>query len=308
MITELTVKQMAAALAAGEFSAEEAVAAYLQRIETLDAELNAYITVTAEQALAAARASDARRARGENLSPLDGVPMALKDIICTDGVATTCASRMLEHYLPPYNATCWQRLADAGAVLLGKLNMDEFAMGSSTETSAFGVTRNPHDRERVPGGSSGGSAAAVAADMAVYALGTDTGGSVRQPAHFCGVVGIKPTYGRISRFGVVPYASSLDQVGILAKDCWDAAAVLETIAGQDKMDSTSAPAAVGPYAAACAEDIRGLRIGLVKEFISDAIAPPIRQALQAAAEKLAGLGAEVEEVSLPHSSYALPAY
>lgn len=308
MITELTVKQMAAALAAGEFSAEEAVAAHLQRIETLDAKLNAYITVTAEQALAAARASDARRARGENLSPLDGVPMALKDIICTDGVATTCASRMLEHYLPPYNATCWQRLADAGAVLLGKLNMDEFAMGSSTETSAFGVTRNPHDRERVPGGSSGGSAAAVAADMAVYALGTDTGGSVRQPAHFCGVVGIKPTYGRISRFGVVPYASSLDQVGILAKDCWDAAAVLETIAGQDKMDSTSAPAAVGPYAAACAEDIRGLRIGLVKEFISDAIAPPIRQALQAAAEKLAGLGAEVEEVSLPHSSYALPAY
>lgn len=308
MITDLTIKETAAALAAGQFTAVEAAEAHLERIAALDGKLNAFIRTTPEQARAAARASDARRARGEALSPLDGVPMALKDIICTDGVPTTCASRILENYLPPYNATCWQRLADAGAVLLGKLNMDEFAMGSSTETSAFGVTHNPHDLARVPGGSSGGSAAAVAADLAVYTLGTDTGGSVRQPAHFCGVVGVKPTYGRISRFGVVPYASSLDQVGILAKDCYDAATVLETIAGQDKMDSTSAPAEVGAYREACGREIHGMRVGVPREFISGAIDSAIRQALRQAAERLTGLGALVEEVSLPHSAQALPAY
>lgn len=307
-ITDMTIKDMAAALAAKQISAEEATQAHLQRIEQLDSRLNSYISVTADQALAAARASDERRARGEVRSELDGVPMALKDIICAKGTHTTCASKMLESYVPPYNATCWQRLEDAGAVLLGKVNMDEFAMGSSTESSAFGATRNPFDTERVPGGSSGGSAAAVAADLAVYSLGTDTGGSVRQPAHFCGVVGLKPTYGRVSRFGVVPYASSLDQVGVLAKSCYDAGLVLETIAGQDKYDSTSAPYPLKQYSSVCGTDISGMRIGIPREFISDAIDSEILAQLEEAIAQLRNLGATVEEVSLPHTAYALPAY
>ena len=307
-ITDMTARDLSQALARGDLSSREATVAYLERIKRLDGKLNAYITVTEEQALAAADASDARRSRGETLSPLDGVPMALKDIICTNGVRTTAASKILYNFVPPYNATCWQKLADAGAVLLGKVNMDEFAMGSSTESSAFGPTRNPWDPERVPGGSSGGSAAAVAAGLACYSLGTDTGGSVRQPAHFCGVVGLKPTYGRISRYGVIPYASSLDQVGVLSQTCYDAASVLELVAGQDKMDSTSAPAEVERYTAACEQDVDGMRIGLPREFLSQAIAPDIAFALRQAADKLASLGARVEEISLPHSSYALPTY
>ena len=307
-ITDMTIKDMAEALGKKEFSAAEATQAHLERIDAYDDKIGSFLNVTREKALAAARASDARRAKGEALSPLDGIPMALKDIICTDGVATTCGSRILENYIPPFNATCWQRLSDAGAVLLGKLNMDEFAMGSSTENSAFGVTHNPFDMERVPGGSSGGSAAAVAADFVTYALGTDTGGSVRQPAHFCGVVGIKPTYGRISRYGVVPYASSLDQVGVLAKDCYDAASVLEIISGQDKMDSTSAPIPVGAYRDACGQDIAGRKIGVPREFLSEAIDPAIQTELESTMVRLRELGAEVEEVSLPHSHYALPAY
>ena len=304
----MTARDLSGALARKELSSREATSAYLDRIHRLDGELNTYITVTEEEALAAADASDSRRARGEVLSPLDGVPMALKDIICSNGVRTTAASKILHDFVPPYDATCWSKLKQAGAVLLGKVNMDEFAMGSSTESSAFGPTRNPWDKERVPGGSSGGSAAAVAAGLASYSLGTDTGGSVRQPAHFCGVVGLKPTYGRISRFGVIPYASSLDQVGVLAQTCYDAASVLQLIAGRDKMDSTSAPAAVDDYCAACEKDIAGLRIGLPKEFMSDAIAPDIAFALKQSADKLAAQGAIVEEVSLPHSGYALPTY
>ena len=222
-ITDMSLKDMAIGLEEKQFSSQEATQEHLERIEKLNPQLGAYISVTAKEALAAAEASDKRRANKESKGPLDGIPMALKDIISTNGIATTCASRMLENYTPPYNSTCWQRLEDAGAVLLGKLNMDEFAMGSSTETSYFGVCHNPFDLDYVPGGSSGGSAVAVAADMAAYTLGTDTGGSIRQPAHFCGVVGIKPTYGRVSRFGVIPYASSLDQVGVLAKTCADAA-------------------------------------------------------------------------------------
>ena len=307
-ITDMTARDLSGALARKELSSREAASAYLDRIRQLDGELNTYITVTEDEALAAADASDARRARGEVLSPLDGVPMALKDIICSNGVRTTAASKILYNFVPPYDATCWSKLKEAGAVLLGKVNMDEFAMGSSTESSAFGPTRNPWDKERVPGGSSGGSAAAVAAGLASYSLGTDTGGSVRQPAHFCGVVGLKPTYGRISRFGVIPYASSLDQVGVLAQTCYDAASVLQLIAGRDKMDSTSAPAAVDDYCAACEKDIAGLRIGLPKEFMSDAIAPDIAFALKQSADKLTAQGAIVEEVSLPHSGYALPTY
>ena len=307
-ITDMTARDLSGALARKELSSREATGAYLDRIHRLDGQLNTYITVTEEEAYAAADASDARRAKGETLSPLDGVPMALKDIICSNGVRTTAASKILYDFVPPYDATCWSKLKQAGAVLLGKVNMDEFAMGSSTESSAFGPTRNPWDKERVPGGSSGGSAAAVAAGLASYSLGTDTGGSVRQPAHFCGVVGLKPTYGRISRFGVIPYASSLDQVGVLAQTCYDAASVLQLIAGRDKMDSTSAPAAVDDYCAACEKDIAGLRIGLPKEFMSDAIAPDIAFALKQSADKLAAQGAIVEEVSLPHSGYALPTY
>jgi len=307
-ITDMTVLDLAQALRDKQVSSEEATNAHLERIAALDGQLNAYITVTGEQALAAARAADRRLAQGQALSQLDGVPMALKDIICSKGVKATCASKILANFVPPYDATCWQRLAQHGAVLLGKLNMDEFAMGSSTENSAFGLTHNPFDPDRVPGGSSGGSAAAVAADLAVYALGTDTGGSVRQPAHFCGVVGVKPTYGRISRYGVVPYASSLDQVGILAKNCRDAGLILSCIAGKDPMDSTSAPATVENYAAACDLEIKGMRIGIPEEFVSDAIDPVILGELEAAAAQLAGLGASVETMSLPHTGHALPAY
>ncbi|MDO4733233.1 MAG: Asp-tRNA(Asn)/Glu-tRNA(Gln) amidotransferase subunit GatA [Bacillota bacterium] len=307
-ITDMTIRDLSQALAKAELSSVEATQAHLERISTLDKKLHTYLKVTEEAALSAARASDARRAKGEAQGTLDGIPMALKDIICTKGIATTCASRILENYIPPYNATCWQKLEDAGAVLLGKVNMDEFAMGSSTESSAFGITRNPFDPDRVPGGSSGGSAAAVAADLAVYSLGTDTGGSVRQPAHFCGVVGIKPTYGRISRFGVIPYASSLDQVGILAKDCADAAIVLEAVSGKDPMDSTSAPMPTENYLEACGLEIRGMRVGIPKEFTTELIQKEILDQLYQAAEKLVSLGAEIEEISLPHSDYALPTY
>lgn len=307
-ITDLSLQDMAAALADKQFSSLEATEEHLQRIEQLNPQINAFISVTTEQALTAARAADQRRAAGRALGLLDGVPMALKDIICSQGIATTCASRILANYVPPYNATCWQLLADAGAVLLGKLNMDEFAMGSSTETSAYGICRNPFDPDCVPGGSSGGSAAAVAADMAVYALGTDTGGSIRQPAHFCGVVGVKPTYGRVSRFGVIPYASSLDQVGVLAKSCVDAALALGVIAGRDQYDSTSAAAEVPDYAAACAQGVKGLRVGVAREFSEAGIGQPVLAALQAAAAQLSELGAQVEEISLPHTAAALPAY
>ena len=307
-ITDMTIKDMAAALAKKQFSAVEATKAYLERIEKKDSSLNAYIAVIGEQALQTAADSDKRRTAGQILSQLDGIPMALKDIICTKGVATTCASKMLSNYIPPYNATCWQLLQEAGAVLLGKLNMDEFAMGSSNETSSFGPCCNPFDTDYVPGGSSGGSAVAVAADMAAYALGTDTGGSIRQPAHFCGVVGIKPTYGRVSRFGVIPYASSLDQVGVLAKDCTDAAIVLSQISGKDKMDSTSATEPVPDFAASCNCDVKGMRIGIAKEFINAGIDQAVLSEFERAVKRLEEQGAMIEEISLPNTNHALPAY
>lgn len=308
MLTQLTVKELLKGLQDRSFSSVELTEAYLARIKDLDKDIKAYITVTEEQALAAAAAADKRRADCKELSPFDGVPMAVKDIICTEGVRTTAASKILSNFVPPYNATCYQGLINNGCVLLGKLNMDEFAMGSSTENSAFFNTHNPFDLERVPGGSSGGSAAAVAADMASFALGTDTGGSVRQPASLCGTVGLKPTYGRVSRFGVIPYASSLDQVGIFNKSVEDCALTLPLIAGKDELDSTSAPVPVPNYYEALAEDVKGMRIGLPKEYFGEGIDKEIIALIKTQADKLAAAGAEIVEVSLPHTKYALPAY
>jgi aspartyl-tRNA(Asn)/glutamyl-tRNA(Gln) amidotransferase subunit A len=307
-IINMNIRQLAEALNKKELSSVDLTKAYLAQINKLEPTINSYIKVTADVALQAAEQSDKRRQEGSVLGILDGIPMALKDIFCTKGVTTTCASKILENFIPPYNATSWQKLEDAGAVLLGKCNMDEFAMGSSTENSAFGITKNPYDTQRIPGGSSGGSAAALAARMAAYTLGTDTGGSVRQPASYCGVVGLKPTYGRISRFGVIPYASSLDQVGIFALDIQDCALILENIAGQDSYDSTSAPQPVGAYQAACQKDVKGLKIGLPQEYLAEGIDSAIIEKVYDAAEKLQKLGAEIIPVSLPHTKYALPAY
>ena len=308
MLTKLTVAELIAGLKDKSFSSSEVTEAYLARIEELDKDICSYITVTADKAKKDAAAADKRRAENKELSILDGVPMGIKDIICTEGVRTTAASKMLENFIPPYSATCYKKLEEAGCVLLGKLNMDEFAMGSSTENSAFFNTRNPFDLERVPGGSSGGSAAAVAADLAPFALGTDTGGSVRQPACLCGTVGLKPTYGRISRFGVIPYASSLDQVGVFTKSVEDCAYVLKFLAGKDEMDSTCAPVDVPDYNQLLDKDIKGMKIALPKEYFGEGIDAEIIALIRAQAEKLAEAGAEIVEISLPHTKYALPAY
>ncbi len=295
-------------LARRDCSSVEATEACLARIRAVDERVHAFLHVTAERALDEARASDARRARGETLGPLDGVPLAVKDILCTEGVPTSCASRILEGFVPPYDATAVARLKTAGAVLLGKLNMDEFAMGSSSENSAFGPVRNPWDLGRTPGGSSGGSAAAVAAGEAFGTLGTDTGGSIRQPAAHCGVTGIKPTYGRVSRYGVIAYASSLDQVGPLARTSDDCALLLGAIAGHDPRDSTSAPDPVVDYLAVASEGLRGLRIGLPREYFVEGMDRSVEAAVRAAADQLARLGATVHEVSLPHTRYAVATY
>ncbi|MFS8640357.1 MAG: Asp-tRNA(Asn)/Glu-tRNA(Gln) amidotransferase subunit GatA [Symbiobacteriaceae bacterium] len=300
--------RLAERLAAGEISARELTQHFLDRIEELDGTIGAYLAVTADSALAEAEQIDARRRRGEPLGPLAGIPVAIKDNLCVRGVPTTAASRMLEGYRPPYTATAVERLRQAGAVVLGKTNMDEFAMGSSTETSAYGITRNPWDPGRVPGGSSGGSAAAVAAGEAVAALGSDTGGSVRQPAAFCGVVGLKPTYGRVSRYGLIAFASSLDQIGPLTRDVTDCALVLQAIAGHDPEDSTSAPVEVPDYRSLLSAEVSGLRIGLPKEFFGPAVEEPVREAVLAAVRQLTGDGALAEETSLPSVEHALPAY
>jgi len=303
----LTIHEAHDRLAAGETSALELTEALLERIVARDDHVQAYLTLTPEEALDQARAADERRAEGED-TPLLGVPLAIKDVLCTKGIPTTCGSRMLESFVPPYDATAVARLKAAGAVLLGKTNTDEFAMGSSTENSAFFTTHNPWDLDRVPGGSSGGSAAAVAADECLGALGTDTGGSVRQPAGLCGVVGLKPTYGRVSRYGLVAFASSLDQVGVLAKDVTDAAILLGSIAGHDAQDSTSLDAPVPDYAGALTGDVRGMRVGMPKEYFVDGVQPEVGAAVHAAVGVLAEMGAEVQEVSLPHTDYALPVY
>ncbi len=302
-----TLSELAAALAAGEFSSVELTQHYLDRVASHDGEINSYITVTPEAALAQAKQADERRAQG-NAQALTGIPLAYKDIFCTDGIKTSCASRMLDNFTAPYNATVVQRLSDAGAVMLGKTNMDEFAMGSSNENSFYGCVHNPWDKERVPGGSSGGSAAAVAARLCAGALGTDTGGSIRQPAAFTGVTGIKPTYGRVSRYGMIAFASSLDQGGPMAASAEDAAILLNTMAGFDERDSTSANEAVPDYTADLNKALQGLRIGLPKEYFDAGLDNDVRASIEQAIDVYRSLGAEIKEVSLPNTNLAVATY
>jgi len=307
-ITALTAADLSKALKAGEVSAREAAAAYFDAIEKTDGDIGAYLTLTPKAALADADKVDAARRAGEKLPPLAGVPAGVKDNICTAGVRTTCASKMLENFVPPYDAFVIKRLREAGTVMLGKLNMDEFAMGSTTESSYFKKTRNPRDPSRVPGGSSGGAAAAVAALEAAFALGSDTGGSIRQPAAFCGVVGLKPTYGSVSRNGLVAFASSLDQIGPITRDVRDAALVLNVIAAHDKGDSTSLDREYPDFTARLGEDIKGLRIALPTEFFGEGLCQNVKASVMDAARRFERLGARISEVSMPSLAYALPAY
>jgi len=296
-------------LSRGEVSARELADQHLSRIEAVEPSVHAYLEITAERARADADRIDALRAAGEPLPPLAGVPLAIKDNLCTKGIRTTCSSRMLETFVPPYESTVTERLWDAGAVLLGKTNLDEFAMGSSTETSAFGPSRNPWNPEKVPGGSSGGSAAAVAAGECVASLGSDTGGSIRQPAAFCGVVGLKPTYGRVSRYGLVAFASSLDQVGPFTTCVADAAELLQVIAGEDPRDSTCLKAPVPDYRAALIQPVKGLRVGIVRECMeAEGLDPQVKVSVQAAAEQLQALGCELVEVSCPRFNDGIATY
>ncbi|WP_420645548.1 Asp-tRNA(Asn)/Glu-tRNA(Gln) amidotransferase subunit GatA [Candidatus Leptofilum sp.] len=306
-LTELTLTELRTALRQGETSSVAATEAMLDRIVAADNNLQSYLTLTDEMALEQAKAADERLANGER-TPLLGVPVAVKDIICTHGVPTTAGSKILEGFVPPYDAFVVQQLKAAGAVILGKTNTDEFAMGSSTENSAYVTTHNPWDTERVPGGSSGGSAAAVAAGLAYAALGTDTGGSVRQPASFCGLVGLRPTYGRISRWGVIAFASTLDQVGTFGRTVADTTALFQAIAGHDPNDSTSLDVPVPDFEASLTGDIKGLRVGVPKEYFIEGIDVEVETAVRTAIAKLEELGAEIVEISLPHTSYALPVY
>jgi aspartyl-tRNA(Asn)/glutamyl-tRNA(Gln) amidotransferase subunit A len=292
----------------GDLTPTAVAEAYLARIDALDGRVGAYLTVVRDQALAAARESELRWRAGAPLGPLDGAPVALKDVLCTRGVRTTCGSKMLEGFVPPYDATVVERLRAAGAVILGKTNMDEFAMGSSTEHSAFHPTRNPWDLARVPGGSSGGSAAAVAGGLAAGGLGSDTGGSIRQPAAFCGVVGMKPTYGRVSRYGLIALASSLDQIGPFARDVRDAALLLGAVAGHDRRDATCIQAPVPDYVAELSKGVAGLTLGLPDEYFIDGMDPDVERAVRAAIEVLKELGARLERVSLPTTKHSLAAY
>ncbi|MFC5998519.1 Asp-tRNA(Asn)/Glu-tRNA(Gln) amidotransferase subunit GatA [Quadrisphaera sp. GCM10027208] len=312
-LTRLDAADLAGRLAAGEVSSQEVTRAHLDRIEAVDGVVHAFLHVAADRALAAARDVDRRRAAGEPLGPLAGVPVAVKDVLVTTGMPTTCGSRMLEGWVPPYDATVVRRLADGGLVVLGKTNMDEFAMGSSTEHSAFGPTRNPWDTDRIPGGSGGGSAAAVAAFEAPLAIGTDTGGSIRQPGAVTGTVGVKPTYGGVSRYGLVALASSLDQAGPVTRSVLDAALLHETIGGHDPLDSTSLPDDVPALVEAArrgasGDGLHGLRVGLVRELDGDGYAPEVRARFHEAVDLLAGAGAEIVEVSCPSFASALAAY
>ncbi|WP_192036559.1 Asp-tRNA(Asn)/Glu-tRNA(Gln) amidotransferase subunit GatA [Halomonas sp. YLGW01] len=304
---DMTLTELARALEAGEFTSRQLTESLLARIERLDGELNSFISVTAEQALAAADAADAARARGE-AGPLTGLPLALKDIFCTQDVKTSCGSKMLDNFVAPYDAHVVEKLKAAGTVSLGKTNMDEFAMGSSNENSHYGPVKNPWDLAAVPGGSSGGSAAAVAAGLVPAALGTDTGGSIRQPAAFCGITGLKPTYGRVSRYGMVAYASSLDQGGPMARTAEDCALLLSAIAGHDLRDSTSVARGVPDYRAELGASLSGLKIGLPKEYFGDGLDPAVETAIREAVKVYESLGATVQEVSLPHTHHAIPAY
>ncbi len=307
-LTSLTIDAARSAVQERKTSATALAEAYYAKIESDDPKIGAYLTLSKERAMAKAAEMDALAAKGETLPPLGGVPVGIKDVMVTRGVRTTAGSKILGNYVPPYDCTAVARLEAAGAVVLGKMNCDEFAMGSSNENSAWKPVHNPRDLSRVPGGSSGGSAAAVAADMAVITLGSDTGGSIRQPASFCGVVGLMPTYGRVSRYGLIAFASSLDHIGPLAKTVKDAAIILRTIAGRDPMDSTSADVPVPDYVAEMEKPVRGLKIGVAKEYFGEGLDAEVRKAIETAIQKLASLGCEIVEVSLPHTKYAIPAY
>jgi aspartyl-tRNA(Asn)/glutamyl-tRNA(Gln) amidotransferase subunit A len=304
----LTIDATRSAVQERKTSATELAQKFYTKIGNDDPQIGAYLTLSKDRALAKAAEIDGLVAKGQILLPLGGVPVGIKDVMVTRGVRTTAGSKILGNYIPPYDCTAVARLEAAGAVVLGKLNCDEFAMGSSNENSAWHPVHNPRDLSRVPGGSSGGSAAAVAADMAVVALGSDTGGSIRQPASFCGVVGLLPTYGRVSRYGLIAFASSLDHIGPLTKTVKDAAIVLRTIAGRDPMDSTSADAPVPDYVAELDKPVRGLKIGVAKEYFGEGLDSAVRKAVEAAIQKLASLGCEVVPISLPHTEYAIPTY
>ncbi len=306
-VYELSLAELRDKIISRELSSVEAAKSYLSRIETLEPRLKSYVTVTSERAMESAKRADQAVARGER-RPLLGVPVGIKDIFLTKGVATTCGSKILQDFVPTYDSTAVARLEQAGAVVLGKLNMDEFAMGSSTERSAWGPTRNPWDLERIPGGSSGGSSAAVAARECAAALGTDTGGSIRQPASCCGVVGIKPTYGRVSRYGVIAFASSLDQVGPIAANVEDAAIMLGVIAGHDPLDSTSVAGEAPDYRASLGRDVKGMKVGVPKEYFAAGLDPEVDSCVKAAIEELESMGAEVMEVNLPHADFCVACY
>lgn len=294
-------------LASGQFSSVELTQHYLQRISTLDSQLNSFITVTPELALAQATAADQRRADGQ-AHALTGIPIAQKDIFCTQGVKTSCGSKMLDNFIAPYNATVVEQINAAGLVMLGKTNMDEFAMGSSNENSFYGAVKNPWSLDRVPGGSSGGAAAAVAADLAPLATGTDTGGSIRQPASFCGLTGLKPTYGRVSRFGMIAYASSLDQGGPMARDAFGCAQLLQVMAGHDSKDSTSVDQPVDDYIGDLNQSLKGLRIGVPKQYFADGLDAEVKAKIEAALQQLEALGATLVEINLSTTEAAIPAY
>jgi len=307
-LERLTLAEARAAVVGGSVSAAEMAERHFERIAAVDPEIHSYLALTRERAMKQAEKVDAAVKAGDPVGALAGVPVGIKDVLTTKGVVTTAGSKILEGYHPPYDATVVRRLEAAGAVVLGKLNCDEFAMGSSNENSAYGPVRNPRALDRVPGGSSGGSAAAVAAGLCVASLGTDTGGSIRQPAAFCGVVGVLPTYGRVSRYGLIAFASSLDRVGPFARSVEDAATMLEVLAGPDEMDSTSSHAAVGAYAAELGKGVEGLRIGVPEEYFGEGLNAEIRVAIEKALDGLRAAGCSIHKVSLPHTRYAVPTY
>ena len=304
---ELTIHELHEKLKNKEVSSVEATREVFSRIDAVEDKVRSFVTITRDEAMRQAEEADKRIASGD-IRPLTGIPIAVKDIFCTKGIRTTCSSKILENFIPPYDSTVVAKLKKEGAVILGKTNMDEFAMGSSTETSFFGVTRNPWDLDRVPGGSSGGSAASLAASECIASIGTDTGGSIRQPAALCGVVGLKPKYGRVSRYGMIAFASSLDQGGPMTKDVRDAATMLQAMAGHDRMDSTSVDIAVPDYSKALASDIKGLKIGLPKEYFIEGMNKEVDESVRKAVKDMEGLGAEVVEITLPHTEYAVAVY
>ncbi|MEN6319594.1 MAG: Asp-tRNA(Asn)/Glu-tRNA(Gln) amidotransferase subunit GatA [Syntrophaceae bacterium] len=306
-LNQLTIHELQKLIRSREVTSSDIVASVFKRIDAVEKSVHAYITLMREYAFEEARKAD-QDIKAGNIKPLTGIPIALKDIVCTKGILTTCGSHILHNYVPPYDATVVEKLREAGAVFTGKVNMDEFAMGSSTESSYYGVTKNPWDIERIPGGSSGGSAAAVAADECIASIGSDTGGSIRQPAALCGVVGMKPTYGRVSRFGLIAFASSLDQIGPFTKDVEDCAIMMNVIAGYDPRESTSVPLDVPDYTAFVSRDVRGWKVGIPKEYFIEGIDPEVMEAMQKNIKAMEELGATCVEISLPHTEYCLAVY